>query len=95
MTFAQKVNFLDGYWFSEEYQYGFKIEGAEGIAVVTNSPNYSPGQVMLRFTSNKDGDFVGQQIFTDGNWRNISGKIVNENTIELEGGGYVWKMVRR
>lgn len=85
---------LDGYWFSDEFSYAFKIEGETGVAVLSNSPRYAPGDVMLRFRLT-EGSLTGEQIFTDGRWYDITGHRIDENTLELRGGGYTWRMIRR
>ncbi len=86
---------LDGYWFSDEHKYALKIDGFEGVAVLSNSSRYSPGDVMLRFRSTSETTISGQQIFTNGAWVGIEGELVGPDTLELRGGGYTWRMIRR
>lgn len=86
---------LDGYWFSDRYSYAFKIKGDEGVAVLSNSAKYSPGQLMLKIRSFKDGRLIARQIFTDGRWYDVNGHLVSENILELRGENFIWRMHRR
>ena len=86
---------LDGFWFSDAHRYAFRISGNEGVAEISNSSRYSVGQVMFKFRFASDGSFVGEQIFTDGLWYPVTGRRVDPDTIELSGGGFTWRMVRR
>lgn len=84
-----------GDWYSNEYLYGFRINGSIGTATISNSPKYSPGDRMLRFELTSPRTFRGTQLFTDGLWYEVSGRLQDERTIQMEGGGFAWVMVRR
>jgi hypothetical protein len=86
---------LDGQWFSVQFQYGFKIQGDIGIATLSNSPNFAPGDVILRFERQSEIEFRGEQIFTDGNWYAVSGRQADANTLAMTGGGQVWTMSKQ
>lgn len=89
------LNSFDGIWFSDQYRYGFRIEGKLGIATVSNSPSFSPGDPILRFERVSDVAFRGDQIFANGKWYQISGQLIDQRTLRMEGGGLVWTMSRR
>lgn len=84
-----------GEWHSPDYRYAFRIEGVVGIATISNSPNYRAGEPMLRFQPTSATTFRGTQIFTDGQWYEVVGQLLDDGTMRMEGGGFVWDMVRR
>jgi hypothetical protein len=90
---------FDGDWYSPFWRYAFRIFGTRGTTLVSNSPNYSVGQEMLRIFGVTGNTFTGQQIFTDGLFHPVSGTLVHPDTIrmsttELVFGDNPWNMVR-
>ncbi len=86
-------NHFNGEWYSHDYKYSFRINGKEGVATLSNSPNYRVGDLMLRIDSFDGALYHGQQIFTDGKWHNVTMQLL-PNEIVMKGSGYNWKMVR-
>ena len=86
---------LDGQWFSTRFQYGFEIKDGIGIATLSNSPKFATGDVVFRLEGLSKSEFQGEQVFTDGEWYKISGAFLDENTLEMTGGGYIWIMSRQ
>jgi hypothetical protein len=89
-----KSSSFDGAWFSQQFGYGFKIKGKTGITTQSNSPKYKPGDVALRMESVKGGKFKGTHILTDGSWIPVTGKLVDANTLTLQGNGRTWSLTR-
>jgi hypothetical protein len=92
---AQQSKPFDGYWFSQEYMYAFKIYQGVGVATLSNSPNYKAGDVMLRINRIEGSTFKGTQIFTDGKWYAVEGKLSEVDTLRMVGDGFTWTMIRR
>jgi hypothetical protein len=92
---ASSLLSLDGQWFSTQFRYGFKINGDIGVATQSNSSMYAPGDVILRFKRLSEREFIGEQIFTNGGWNKVSGRLLDANTLTMTGGGVVWTMSKR
>lgn len=91
-----QITAFDGEWYSGQYRYAFSIAGRVGRATLSNAPNvYLPGDVMLSINQISDGGFSGQQIFTNGAWRPVTGQIIDQNTLQMSSGGLTWMMTRR
>ncbi len=84
---------FDGEWHCPDYKYSFQIRGKEGVATLSNSPNYKVGENILRIDSFDGTNYHGQQIFTDGKWHKVTLQLLT-NEIVMKGSGYNWKMVR-
>ena len=72
---------------TENLQYRFEIEGAQGTCIKSN------GAVILKVQLADDPVFVGQQIFTNWAWYPITG-IRDGQKLLMEGGGLNWTMER-
>jgi hypothetical protein len=90
---ATQATAFDGVWFSNQWRYGFKIQGKTGIATQSNSPKYAPGDVILRIDSVSGQTFRGSQIYTDGVWRQVTGQLAN-GTLRISGPTSSWVMTR-
>lgn len=76
---------FDGDWYSPTLHLGIHIDGLTGSATVSNSPQYKPGDVVLRLSSIKRGTraqgsvtlpwFDGHHIHPSGEWFDIQGRI--------------------
>lgn len=91
---VQMVGALTGNWYSEDYRYAFRIDGLVGIATISNSSTYRVGEPMLRFQLTSPTTFRGAQIFTDGQWYAVTGELLGDDVMRMEGGGFVWNMTR-
>ncbi|MCA8881342.1 MAG: hypothetical protein KDA73_15630 [Rhodobacteraceae bacterium] len=86
---------IQGNWYSPDFDYGFDIEGDIGIATLSNAPGvYNAGDPMLRISEVREDAISGEQIFTNGHWYRVRISVLDENTIELDGRGFIWKMIR-
>ena len=89
---------LNGAYYNQEFQFGFLVTGNQGIATVSNSPKYKPGDVMLRFTSSSPKAFTGQQLCTDGVFHPVTGTLADDGSIDMAIQGCFpgrYKMVRQ
>ena len=41
---------LNGNWYSYKWKYGYTMENGKGKATITNSPNFSKGQEIVKLT---------------------------------------------
>lgn len=85
---------FDGVWFCAQYSFGIRIEGKLGYATVSNSPLIRPGDRALQIESVSDDSFQGKHLFTDGTWQHVSGQLVDQRTLKIQGKGLVWHMSR-
>jgi hypothetical protein len=86
---------FDGVWYSAQWRYGFRIEGGSGVATISNSSKFKPGDRILRMDSVSGKSFRGQQMYADGRWQPVTGELVDGQTLKMQGGSYVWSMSRR
>ena len=89
---------LNGAYYNQELRFGFLVTGNQGIATVSNSPNYKPGDVMLRFSPTGPGSFTGQQLCTDGVFHPVTGTLADDGSIDMAIQGCFpirYKMVRQ
>jgi hypothetical protein len=92
---AERAMTLSGEWISAEHAYGFRLSGSSGVATLSNSPRIRIGQEILTYTSTSETTFRGRQMFADGRWFDVTGRLLDERTLEMSGNGYVWTMSRR
>lgn len=76
-----------------QLQYGFDIQGVEGICIKNNTTTYAIGDVMLKITLTSGLAFVGKQIFTNGFWYAVTCRR-EENKLHVQGAGLNWTMER-
>ncbi len=72
-------------------QYGFRISGNIGICIKSNSPKFAIGDIILNIERMSQNVFFGKQIFKDGNWVEVSGRL-EDNMLHMQGGGWNWKL---
>lgn len=85
---------LQGEWHSPQYVYSLRVENTEGFATLTNAPeHYQVGDAILCISSAQDDLLVGKQIFTDGNFYDITIEFIGDELI-MEGADLTWQMVR-
>jgi surface antigen len=77
------VQVFDGVFYNAEFQFGFRVQGREGIATVSNSPKYSIGDVMLRLSEIGLRDFVGEQLCVDGAFHPVTGALTPHGDLEM------------
>jgi hypothetical protein len=53
----------------------------------------APGDRVLSIEIDESGSITGKQLFYDGRWVEISGKLLDENIMLLTGSRSEWKMV--
>lgn len=91
-------NSFDGAYYQESYRFGFSVTGNQGVATVSNSPRYKPGDVMLSFTPSSTKTFSGQQLCTDGKFHPVTGTLADDGSIDMVIQGCFpsrYKMVRQ
>lgn len=91
-------NSFDGTYYQESYRFGFSVIGNQGVATVSNSPTYKPGDVMLSFTPSSPKTFSGQQLCTDGKFHPVNGTLADDGSIDMVIQGCFpsrYKMVRQ
>lgn len=86
---------LSGEWFSSDFAYAFNIKETTGLAAISNSPHFTSGDAILSIQELSGSTFKGKQMFSDGQWYEISGDVVDGHTMRLSGGGFNWSMSRR
>jgi surface antigen len=82
-TSSTTVSGLDGAYYNTEFQFGFRIQGREGIATVSNSPRYSVGDVMLKLTETDPTEFVGEQLCVDGAFHPVTGVLTPQGNLDM------------
>ena len=65
-TATAQVSRLDGEWYSPQWKYGYRLKNGVGIATSTNSPNYKPGDEIIRVFHVEGNYFEGEQVYRDG-----------------------------
>jgi hypothetical protein len=94
----QSSNFVDDYdgeWESPTYRYGFDLRSGSGQATLSNSSSFAPGDAILRIERvTVNGRFLGEQMFKDGTWVKVTGRLLNSDQLEMNGGGLTWIMKR-
>lgn len=86
---------FDGDWYNAEYRYGFRIHGNEGIATISNSPKFAPGDLIVRLRATSKYTFEGEQVFKDGSWYEVTGERTTRDTLVMHhqvGPGLTWTM---
>jgi hypothetical protein len=76
---------LDGNWFSKQWKYGYQLKNGVGTATATNSPNFQIGQKIIHLTAKSATAFVGQQVYTDGKFYNITVTLLADGRLYFEG----------
>jgi hypothetical protein len=75
---------FDGEYYNSQYRFGFRIKGGFGMATVSNSPAYPPGERILTFGPNGARAFVGMMQFcADGNFHYVDGLLLDNGSIAL------------
>ena len=95
---VSQTHSFDGTYYHEGLRFGFSVTGDQGIATVSNSPKYKPGDVMLRFTPSSPKAFAGQQLCTDGVFHPVTGTLADDASIDMAIQGCFpssYKMVRQ
>lgn len=92
---AQVVQLLDGAWYSAEWKYGYVLKNGVGTATSTNSQNFQIGQNIIQLRATSDTTFVGQQVYMDGNFYNVSVTLRADGHLYFEGDRNVSWVMRR
>lgn len=71
-TATAQVSRLDGEWYSPQWKYGYRLKNGVGIATSTNSPNYKPGDEIIRVFHVEGNYFEGEQVYRDGRFYRIN-----------------------
>ena len=76
---------FDGNYYSREFNYGFRLDtrSRTATATISNSPLYKVGQLMLRYHMIGSREFAGEQLFTDGNFHPIIGRLLDNGAISI------------
>jgi hypothetical protein len=86
---------FDGHWYSPEWRYGYILRDGVGVATSTNSPNFRVGDVIIRIYAVGPWTFVGEQVYRNGRWYRIRGRLASDGRIYIDGEKNVsWFMVR-
>jgi len=74
-------------------KYGFEIDGDIGKCIKSNSGKFAVGDIILSIEKVQGNVFFGKQIFTDGHWYDVSGRLEHD-ALHMSGGGWKWQMKR-
>jgi hypothetical protein len=90
-----QVSRLDGEWYSPKWKYGYRLKNGVGIATSTNSPNFKPGDEIIRIFHIEGNDFEGEQVYRDGRFYRIYLTPENDGRLFIRGEGNIsWHMER-
>jgi hypothetical protein len=89
------VSDFDGEWWSPKHKYGFDLRSGLGKATISNSAKFAPGDRILRIERVANRRFYGEQVFTNGAWVKVSGQLLDQERLEMNGGGLIWVMEKR
>jgi outer membrane protein OmpA-like peptidoglycan-associated protein len=92
---ARGVQLLDGAWYSSEWKYGYVLKNGVGTATSTNSQNFQIGQNIIQLRATSDTTFVGQQVYMDGKFYNVSVTLRPDGHLYFEGDRSVSWVMRR
>ena len=93
-TMAQ-VSRLDGEWYSPKWKYGYRLKNGVGIATSTNSPNFKPGDEIIRIYDIEGNHFEGEQVYRDGRFYRIVLTLENDGRLFIRGENNIsWHMER-
>ena len=94
-TAMAQVSRLDGDWYSPKWKYGYRLKNGAGIATSTNSPNFKPGDEIIRIYHIEGNDFEGEQVYRDGRFYRIELTLENDGRLFIRGEGNIsWYMER-
>lgn len=94
-TAMAQVNRLDGEWYSPKWKYGYRLKNGVGIATSTNSPNFKPGDEIIRIYHIDGNDFAGEQVYRDGRFYRIYLTLEQDGRLFIQGEGNIaWHMER-
>jgi hypothetical protein len=86
---------LDGRWYSDEWKYGYTLRAGVGIATVSNSPNFKPGDQIIFLKPAGQTRFVGEQVYKDGKFYPVSVSLMADGRLAFQGDrGVNWIMRR-
>ncbi|MEM1414724.1 MAG: hypothetical protein AAGH15_07480 [Myxococcota bacterium] len=91
---APPLSRFDGEWFSEDFAYRIEIVGRLGTVTFSNSGRNPVGELILVIQSEEGAEFTGLQVFSDGNVREVLGRLSGPDTLQMSGGGSTWELTR-
>lgn len=92
---ANAIQTLNGNWYSAQWKYGYTLQNGVGVATSTNSPNFQVGQNIIQLTATAPNKFLGQQVYTDGKFYNVTATLQPDGSLYFEGDKNVkWTMTR-
>src|SRR5438477_522764 len=80
---AGQPHSFDGTYYHQGLRFGFRVTGNQGIATVSNSREYKPGDVMLRFTPTGPRSFSGEQLCADGIFHAVGGTLADDGSLDM------------
>jgi len=86
---------INGIWYSSQWKYGYELKDGRGIATSSNSPNFKPGDEIIRLTPSHPGAYYGEQIYKDGKFYKVQATLGQDGKLYFEGEKNVkWFMER-
>jgi len=90
-----ELNSINGIWYSSQWKYGYELKNGVGIATSSNSPNFAPGDIILRLQAVMFSEFEGEQMYKDGKFYKVRVTLTPDNRLYFEGEKNVkWYMDR-
>ena len=90
-----ELNSINGIWYSAQWKYGYELKNGVGIATSSNSPNFAPGDIILRLQAVMFSEFEGEQMYKDGKFYKVRVTLTPDNRLYFEGEKNVkWYMDR-
>ena len=92
---SEELKAINGIWYSSQWKYGYEIKNGRGIATSSNSPNFKPGDEIIRLQPSHPGAYYGEQIYKDGKFYKVNATLGQDGKLYFEGDKNVkWFMER-
>jgi hypothetical protein len=86
---------IDGSWYSDEWKYGYTLRDGVGIATISNSPAFKPGDRIIMLRSTGPRSFEGEQIYRDGKFYRVKVTLEPDGRLRFDGERNVQWTMRR
>ena len=91
---APSKSIFDGHWYSPEWRYSYRLRNGIGTATATNSKEFNVGDTIIKIDATGPTTFAGSQVYRDGKWYGITGRLANDR-LHISGEKNVsWHMER-
>lgn len=81
----QELQAINGIWYSSQWKYGYELKNGRGIATSSNSPNFKPGDEIIRLTPSHPGSYYGEQVYKDGKFYRVQATLGQDGKLYFEG----------